>query len=195
MIPYPVVLASGSPRRKVLLAPLVPEFEVVVSDVDEDALTVSDPEETARTLASAKARAVAHLRPGALVIGADTVVAVNTGTGYEQLAKPTDAADAVRMLRALSGRKHVVITGVALVSPDQTLTFADTTHVAFRDLSDEEIRDYVATGEPMDKAGAYAIQGGAAGFVASVEGSVTNVVGLPVEVLKQVLDDLAGKQN
>ncbi len=179
----PVVLASGSPRRKELLARLVSEFEVLVSDVDEEALTVADPIETAERLAEAKARAVAVLRPDALVVGADTVVAL----GDEQFAKPRDAADARRMLRALSGRTHVVATGVSLVAAEGVQTFHDRTHVTFRDLTDAEIEAYVATGEPMDKAGAYAIQGGASAFVLRREGSESNVIGLPLERLAPLL--------
>ena len=179
-----VVLASGSPRRRELLARLVPEFEVVVADVDEEALTVADPFETAERLAEAKARAVALLRPGCLVVGGDTVVAVDG----EQLAKPRDPEDARRMLRALAGRRHVVATGVSLVSPQGVQTFHERTWVTFRPLTEGEIEAYVATGEPMDKAGAYAIQGGAAGFVAQREGSESNVVGLPLERLAEALE-------
>ena len=156
---------------------------MVTSDVDEEALTVSDPFETAERLAEAKARAVANLRPDALVIGGDTVVALDG----EQFAKPKHAADAKRMLRNLSGRTHVVATGISLVSPGGVQTFHDKTYVTFRDLSDEEIEAYVATGEPMDKAGAYAIQGGAAGFVTKREGSESNVIGLPLERLREHL--------
>lgn len=183
----PIVLASGSPRRKELLARLVPTFEVLVSDVDEEALTVADPLETAERLAEAKARAVSVLRPDALVIGADTVVFL----GNEQFAKPRDAADARRMLRALSGRIHTVATGVALAEPKRVIVFHDRTHVTFRDLTDAEIDAYVATGEPMDKAGAYAIQGGAGAFVIRREGSESNVVGLPLEALRGRLESNA----
>jgi septum formation protein len=184
-----------------LLREIVPDFEVLVAPVDEEALTVPDPWETAEWLALAKARAVAALRPEALVIGGDTVVAYvpspptpSPGTNHPgegafvQLAKPRDEADAMRMLRALSGRDHVVITGVAFVSPQGERSLTDTTTVSFRELTDEEIAAYVATGEPMDKAGAYAIQGGAAAFVARIEGSWSNVVGLPVEAVNRVLD-------
>jgi septum formation protein len=181
----PVVLASASPRRKELLSTLIDDFEVLVSEVDEDALTSSDPWRTAEELSLAKAVAVAQLRPDALVIGGDTVVAIKSGEGYEQLAKPLDAADAERMLRRLSGETHVVITGVSLVWSGGRKTFSATSSVMFRELSGDEIRAYVDTGEPMDKAGAYAIQGGAAGFVAHLEGSLTNVIGLPVEMLKE----------
>ena len=181
-----VVLASGSPRRKELLARLVPKFEVLVSDVDEEALTVADPIQTAERLAEAKARAVFALRPDALVVGADTVVFL----GGEQFAKPRDAADARRMLHALSGRTHTVATGVSLIRPEGVRTFHERTSVTFRELSDAEIAAYDATGEPMDKAGAYAIQGGAAGFVARREGSESNVVGLPLERLAEALRDI-----
>lgn len=181
-----VVLASGSPRRRELLTRLVPEFEVLVADVDEDALTLPDPFETAERLAEEKAKAVAALRPDALVIGGDTVVALDG----VQFAKPRDAADARRMLRALSGQTHVVATGVSLVSAKSVQTFHDRTYVTFRELSDEEIAEYVATGEPMDKAGAYAIQGGAAGFVVRREGSESNVIGLPLEALTEALKSI-----
>lgn len=178
-----VVLASGSPRRRELLATLVPEFEVLVIEVDEEALTLPDPFETAERLAEAKAKAVAPLRPEAIVIGGDTVVALNG----EQFAKPKDVEDARRMLRALSGQTHVVATGISLVTPKAVQTFHDKTYVTFRELTDEEIADYVATGEPMDKAGGYAIQGGAAGFVVGREGSESNVIGLPLEALAVAL--------
>jgi septum formation protein len=180
----PVVLASASPRRKELLREVVPEFEVVVAPVDEEALTVPDPWETAERLALAKARAVFALRPEARVIGGDTVVAYSPVAGeYVQLAKPCDDADAVRMLRALSGREHVVVTGVAIVSPAGARSFTETTRVFFHALTDAEILDYVAQEQPMDKAGAYGIQGGAKAFVDRLEGSWSNVVGLPVERL------------
>jgi septum formation protein len=183
---YPVVLASASPRRRELLRQLVPEFEVVPADVDEDSFTVGDPWETARKLAVEKARAVSKNRPEALVIGSDTVVAIAVGRDtFEQLAKPRDESDAVRMLQLLSGRKHVVVTGVALVRGAVEWVLADTTTVWFRPLQEHEIREYVATGEPLDKAGAYAIQGGASQFIEKVEGSTTNVIGLPLEQLGQ----------
>jgi septum formation protein len=190
--PVPVILASASPRRKELLAQITPEFEVRVSDVDEEALTTADPWETAERLALAKARAVAAQFPQAIVIGGDTVVAVGDEHGaYDQLAKPVDQEDARAMLGRLSGREHLVITGVGLVWPGGQESFHDTSRVRFRDLTDQEIREYVATGEPMDKAGAYAIQGGASGFVNGLEGSLSNVIGLPLEMLRERLERLA----
>ncbi len=178
-----VVLGSASPRRRELLGQLVPDFEILVSDVDEEALTTSDPWETAEGLALAKAQAVAKLRPDALVIGGDTVVAHQD----RQLAKPLDGEEAVAMLLSLSNQTHRVITGVALVWPGGSESWHDTSEVTFRELSRDEVERYVATGEPMDKAGAYAIQGGAAGFVEKLEGSLTNVIGLPLEGLRERL--------
>lgn len=197
--PYPVILASGSPRRKDLLSHLIETFEVVVPDVDEDDAESLDPRELAEGLALAKAQAVFHHRPEALVIGGDTVVAVpkdicglsekDWGPGhlFDLLAKPADEDEARAMLRRLSGRTHLVVTGFALLWPGGSAAGADASYVAFRDLSDEEIAAYVATGEPMDKAGAYGIQGYARDFVSRIEGSVSNVTGLPLEKLEQAL--------
>jgi septum formation protein len=141
-------------------------------------------------LALAKAAAVLGKNPDALVIGGDTVVAIAEADGvYRHLAKPLDASDAAEMLRALSGREHLVITGVALVMKGNQAAATDTTRVFFRELHEDEIEHYVSTGEPMDKAGAYAIQGGAKDFVQKIEGSWSNVVGLPVELLRQMLTD------
>ncbi len=189
-VPYSVVLASGSPRRKELLLTLFREFEVVVSNVDEEALTSYDPVQTAKDLALAKAKAVAELRPDSLVIGGDTVVALESDRGVNQLSKPATPEQAVEMLERLSGKTHQVITGVALVWPTGDLCFSEVSNVDFRVLSRTEVEAYVATGEPMDKAGAYAIQGGAAGFVHNLDGSISNVVGLPLEALSSRLEGL-----
>lgn len=189
-LPYPVILASGSPRRKELLRQLIADFEIVVPDLDEAALSQTDPWGTAESLAQAKAALIAKDNRSKIVIGGDTVVAVAANedeTDYIQLGKPADEDDAYRMLRMLSGRDHVVITGISIVTPHGTEVFSDTSSVVFKDLSDEEIRAYIATGEPMDKAGAYAIQGGAAAFVAKVEGSMSNIIGLPMEALEERL--------
>lgn len=142
----------------------------------------------ARLLAEAKAQKVHVTDPEALVIGADTVVAYqDSASNWHQLAKPLDDEDAVRMLSLLSGRRHSVITGVAVLFGAFQSVAVDTTKVRFKSLSPEQIREYVATGEPMDKAGAYAIQGGAKEFVSTIEGSWSNVVGLPLEMLKPTL--------
>lgn len=188
---YPVVLASASPRRRELLAQLIPEFEVVRPDIEEDALTLDDPWQTAQRLAREKALAVFEDRPEALVIGGDTVVAVMEGGRHTQLAKPPSSDEACAMLARLSGREHLVITGVAVRWPRGMEAFTETSKVAFRPLTSDEIAAYVATGEPMDKAGAYAIQGGASAFVERVEGSMSNVVGLPLERLEEALKSLS----
>lgn len=189
----PLVLASGSPRRKELLATVVPDFTVELSHVDEDALTDFDPWKTAEILAVAKARAVFQARaargePPAIVLAGDTVVALIDPGEETQLAKPTDAEAAVRMLRRLSGRSHVVITALAVCAPESELCKIDTARVTFRVLEEQEIRAYVATGEPMDKAGGYAIQGGASGFVARLEGDIETVIGLPTRLVRKLLD-------
>lgn len=175
---YPVVLASTSPRRIELLASLTPAFEVLASGVDE-VLDQPDPKLLAEELARRKAAAVAALRPDALVIGADTVVSLH-GVIY---GKPESFEMAVETLERLSGRAHSVITGVALASPEGLVSFVEETQVTFRELTRQEIGAYVRTGEPMDKAGGYAIQGGAAGFAVAVDGDLDCVVGLPIGAL------------
>jgi septum formation protein len=166
-----LVLASQSPRRSELLRNAGIGFRVQAAGVDETPFPGEAPVDYVRRLARAKAAAV----EGELVLGADTVVVVDG----QILGKPADSADAVRMLRLLSGRAHEVITGICLAG-----TVAhDITTVFFSRISEEEIRDYVASGEPMDKAGAYAIQGRASCFVERIEGSYSNVVGLPVAMV------------
>ncbi|MFQ3587075.1 MAG: Maf family protein [Fimbriimonadaceae bacterium] len=195
-IPFPVVLASASPRRRRLLAELIPAFAVVPADVDEEAITCADPYATAERLARAKASAVAHRHPNAVVIGGDTVVAISqsddASSDWEMLAKPADAEDAVRMLRKLTGRTHLVVTGICLVWPGGERTFHDASWVTFRPASEQEIRTYVATGEPLDKAGAYGIQDASHDFCTRIDGSTANVVGLPTEKLGRVLRELWG---
>jgi len=170
-----LVLASASSRRRRLLAQVGLEFEVEPSSIEED-FTSHVPALGARSLARAKARAVQARRPGAVVIGADTVV-VKDGV---VLGKPRDPAEAESMLRRLSGSAHQVITGVAVVDEQEEYVDHEVTTVWFRRLREEEIREYVASGEPMDKAGAYAIQGLGAVLVARIEGDYYNVVGLPL---------------
>lgn len=174
----PLILASASPRRRELLTRAGFTFEVIPAHVNEDPLQDEDPRTYVVRLARDKAEAVyGQLRvPEAVVIGADTTVTVD---GHI-LAKPEDAADARRMLRKLSGRTHQVITGVAIASATGTEAVAEVTSVEFLRLSDEEIAVYVATGEPMDKAGAYGIQGYAARWIPRIEGCYFNVVGLPL---------------
>ncbi|RYG66290.1 Maf-like protein, partial [bacterium] len=160
-------------------------FEVVPADVDEAALVADDPWRTAEATALAKARAVRALHHGATVIGGDTVVAIETGEGWTLLGKPTDDADAVRMLSLLSGREHVVVTGVAVISREGERIASETSTVRIA-MTDAEIAEYVATGEPQGKAGAYAIQGGHPG-IALVSGPWDNVVGLPTQLLATLL--------
>lgn len=180
-----LVLASSSPRRRELLATLGVEFEVRPADADETPRAGETPEPLVLRLALAKARAAA--RPGELVLGADTIVALDD----EPLGKPADAAEARAMLARLSGRHHQVWTGVALVERTESgareRALAVVTDVVFRALDPAEIASYVASGEPLDRAGAYAIQGGAAAFVASVDGSWSNVVGLPLGAVRDLL--------
>jgi septum formation protein len=182
-----LILASGSPRRRALLATLGLPFSVVVSDVAEDLDPALTPAEQAVTLAERKARAVAAGIPRGLVLGADTIVVLDG----EILGKPGDNADARRMLRRLSGRPHEVITGVALVdaATGASRSAAVTSTVHMRPLTDEAIVAYVATGEPRDKAGAYAIQGRGAALIDRHEGSFTNVVGLPLDEVAALLRD------
>lgn len=172
-----LVLASGSPRRLELLASLGLDCEVFPVDIDESPRPGEAPPVYARRLASEKAAAaVTRLGPRRLVLAADTVVAL----GDEIFGKPADAAEAVRMLRRLSGRVHAVHTAVAASRGDAASVRLSSSEVEFRHLLEEEIDAYVATGEPLDKAGAYGVQGLAAVFVTRLCGSYSGVVGLPL---------------
>ena len=189
-VPFPVVLASASPRRKELLSKLLGEFEVLPAHVDEAAINDPDPWVLAQRTAREKALAVARLRPDALVIGGDTVVAVPQDGGWRQLGKPADVEDARAMLRSLSGRTHTVITGVCLCWPGGMSAFTESSKVTFRKISDGEIAAYVATGSPLDKAGAYGLQDDSQSFIEKVEGPIDNVIGLPMEKLEEALYSL-----
>lgn len=181
-----LVLASQSPRRKELLGQMGLKFTVVSPDVDENALELRDPQALVKALSLAKARQVADtLDPETLVIAADTVVVLDQNI----LGKPADTIQAEAMLAALSGRSHQVCTGVTVCQNSRTVTEAEVTQVTFRDLTPEEIRNYVATGEPMDKAGSYGIQGLGALLVSGIQGDYSNVVGLPVCRLGRILTD------
>jgi septum formation protein len=178
-----LILASASPRRAELLAASGFTFDVVPAAIDEAPLQDEAPGDYALRVAREKAAAVAALHPDAAVLAADTVVVVGT----ELLGKPRDAMDAARMLRLLSGTTHVVHTAVALrVDGDET-SHLDGTRVHFRPLTEDEMDWYVASGEPVGKAGAYAIQGRAARFIDWIEGSWSNVVGLPVATVDRML--------
>lgn len=181
-----LILASGSPRRRELLETMgLREFTVVKPDFDEDAVTAPSPAALVETLSAGKARAAAQAvgDADALILAADTVVALDG----EILGKPADEAEACRMLRALSGREHAVYTGFTLLQGASMLTGHEETIVRFRTLSEEEITAYVSTGEPMDKAGSYGIQGLASLFVEGIRGDYFNVMGLPVCRLGQEL--------
>jgi len=180
-----IVLASASPRRAELLRNAHIHFTVDPADIPEIVRPGEGPADFAQRAAREKARAVARRRPKDIVLGADTVVAV----GEEILGKPADAEDARRMLELLSGRSHQVITGVCIVSDGSELSSFATTTVTFAALTPEEIGDYIATGEPMDKAGAYGIQGVASRWATRLEGCYFNVVGLPVPLVFRMLKD------
>ena len=181
-----LILASASPRRRELLTQAGYTFEVHPAHVNEDLYPGEDAITYVVRLARDKAQAVfaAINDPNVIILGADTTVTID---GHI-LAKPEDAADAARMLRMLSGRTHRVITGVALATTTGVEVAAEVTGVQFRTLSDADIAAYVATGEPMDKAGAYGIQGLAAKWIPRVEGCYFNVVGLPLALVATMLE-------
>ncbi|MDZ4200492.1 MAG: Maf family protein [Kiritimatiellia bacterium] len=190
-----LILASQSPRRRDLLNAAGFVFTVIPPDVDETPRSGESPEVFACRVAADKARAVAgRLPPDSgprVIVGCDTVVTIDG----EILGKPSNKADAARMLHQLSGRVHQVISGLCVLlqtapGDREEKTQAVVTEVEFRALTETEIFRYVSTGDPMDKAGAYAIQGGAAHLVAAARGSYTNVIGLPVEILFPILDAL-----
>ncbi|HXY32289.1 MAG TPA: Maf family protein [Gemmatimonadaceae bacterium] len=178
-----VVLASSSPRRRELLSMIGIAHTVVPAGIDESLLLGESPPAHAERLARAKAEVVAARNPSSVVIGADTIVVVDG----EVLGKPVDAAEAVRTLRRLSGRVHTVHTAVAVAVNARTESAIESVAVEFRTLDDEEIADYVATGEPMDKAGAYGIQGFGATIVRRIEGDYFAVMGLSLTLLVSLL--------
>jgi septum formation protein len=197
-----LVLASASPRRQELLREAGINFVVHPANVNEKVRAGESPKDCAQRLAKEKALAVAPSQPDDWVLGADTVVAVQG----EILGKPADGEDAARMLRMLSGREHVVVTGVCLVGPAAPMhprpedkeqgdaarraivdVRSESTRVTFAEISELDIQVYVASGEPMDKAGAYAIQGLASRWIPRIEGDYSNVVGLPIRLVKEML--------
>jgi len=182
MIERHLILASGSPRRRQLLELIGVKFEVAPADIDETPLPDENPVAYASRAARDKALAVATGHPGRLVLGADTVVEID----QEILGKPSSMDEAADMLRRLSGKSHLVHTALALVTDGAAHEVVDSARVQFVDLTDEMIRWYVATGEPMDKAGAYAVQGLGGLLVEGVEGSPNTVIGLPVHRLPEL---------
>ncbi len=179
-----IILASKSPRRQELIRNITEDFEVIVSETDEVLPEGISPYDAPVYLSGLKARAVAAEHPDRVVIGADTVVILNG----EVLGKPHDEADAMRMLRLLSGNTHSVVTGCTLIQGEREHRFSSRTEVTFYELSEGEIAAYIATGEPSDKAGAYGIQGKGMLFVEKIEGCYFNVMGLPVGQLNRELD-------
>ena len=179
-----LILASSSVRRYDLLKAAGITFEAVPVKIEEEVIKAEPPGEHVRRLALEKANAAFLKRPESVVLGADTVVLI----GSELMGKPKNDDDAVRMLRTLSGREHEVLTGLAILAPNREPAIEVTrTRVWFNPLSDDEIADYVATGEPQDKAGAYGIQGLGSRFIDRIQGSYANVVGLPVALVYRLL--------
>lgn len=181
-----LLLASASPRRAGLLTAAGFSFDVVPADVDEQLLPGEDPEAHVLRLARAKVWAVTSTEPDSVILGADTVVIVDG----EILGKPADDRQAASMLRRLSGRSHQVLTGVVVRRGTREESGVERTSVRFLPLSDQEIAWYISTGEARDKAGAYGAQGLASRFVERIDGSYTNVVGLPVPLVCRLLDSL-----
>ena len=189
LMDYDVILASASPRRKELLSLMCENFRVIPSDCDEKIPEDVTPELAPEYLSGIKCRCIASVYDLSVVIGCDTVVICDG----EVLGKPVDEADAIRMLKMLSGKTHHVVTGVTLGRGCRYSSFSVDTAVTFRELSDQEIKAYVKSGEPMDKAGAYGIQGRFAAYIKGIDGDYANVVGLPVgrlyQEIKRLLED------
>lgn len=182
-----IILASASPRREQLLKQIGISFRVIPSEVDETSMAALQPDECVKQCALAKAKAVAaKVNIADIVIGADTVVALAESV----FGKPHDAVEAVWMLQQLSGRTHSVWSGMAIVTEQRSFVTAVETQVTLVELTTHQIERYVATGEPLDKAGSYAIQGLGAMFVRKIDGCYSNVVGLPLQILASQLNEL-----
>ena len=179
-----IILASASPRRRELMCFITEDFEIKTADVDETIENGTKPEDAVKSLALKKAQAVSKKYKGRLVIGADTIVVCNN----EILGKPENENSAFEMLKMLSGKTHYVLTGVCITDWVKTECFCVKSDVTFFNLSDEEIRQYIQSGEPMDKAGSYAIQGKGSLFVEKINGDYFNIVGLPVSALNKKLE-------
>ncbi|NNE66689.1 MAG: septum formation inhibitor Maf [Pyrinomonadaceae bacterium] len=184
-----IVLASGSPRRSEILGSVGWKFSKQVPDVDESEREGEHPEDYVRRLAETKSRAIAAASPSAVVLGADTTVVVDG----QIIGKPVNQDDARRMISLLSGRWHDVLTGVALSRGQMTLSGVQKTSVLFREMDADEVEFLVQHGEPMDKAGAYAVQAQAALFIERIEGDYWNVVGLPVSLVYGLYNELISR--
>lgn len=178
-----LILASGSPRRSEILNSVGWEFTKHVPDIDESVIEGEPPEDYVRRLAKTKAEAIAVSFPGEIVLGADTTVVIEG----QIIGKPTDLEDARRMLKMLSGNWHEVLTGIAVVRNGETFTGLQRTRVKFAEMSEAEIDFLVEKGDPLDKAGAYAVQAQAALFIEKIEGDYWNVVGLPVRLVYEMI--------
>ena len=177
-----IILASSSPRRKELLKKIFNDFEIHVSD-EEEITNAKNPKEVAIDNAIIKAKSVAKNFPNDTIIAADTIVTL----GDKIFGKPKNFDDACKMLKELSNKIHVVITGLAVIKNGELKTAIEKTEVHFGEMTDEEIFNYVSTGEPMDKSGSYALQGGIAPYVKKINGDWSNVVGLPLYRLRKLL--------
>lgn len=182
-----VILASASPRRRELLTQIFPEFEIIPAIGQEKSDKSLPPKDYVAALAAQKCDEVFSSHPNSLVIGCDTIVVFDG----KILGKPKDSEEAIKTLSALSGKIHQVMTGVCIRTPQKRLIDVDVTEVTFNELSEKFIKDYVESGSPLDKAGSYGIQDG--GVVKSYFGSYTNVVGLPVELIKTMVKDALGQ--
>ena len=189
--PFRLILASGSPRRRELLTQAGYIFDIEAADIDETPRANESPAAYVKRLAEEKARAVLAKHAGyhgkLIVLGADTTVVADN----EILAKPDDAADAKRMLRKLSGRTHEVLTGIAAATRAGVISAVESTEVVFSEIPDTELDHYCATREPLDKAGAYGIQGYAARWIPRIEGDYFNVMGLPIARVVRLIDEAA----
>lgn len=178
-----LILASGSPRRKEILSYLSIPFEVITSNFEEKIDENKPLEEEIKRLSKEKANTVFKENKDSIVIGADTIVTIKN----KILGKPKNKEEAYQMLKLLSNKKHAVITGVTIISEEKTETFASISNVYFNKLTDKEINNYIATGEPMDKAGAYAIQGIGSKFISKIDGDYYAIMGLPInEIYKRL---------
>jgi len=181
---HKIILASASPRRKELLNKIVAHFRVITSGVDEARISAASPVSFARKAAICKAKAVAAKYKSSIVIGADTIVLL----GKKIIGKPKNPKDAIAMLKSLAGKTHKVITGIAVIFPGlKIVSRVAVTRVKMNKISDQEILDYVKSGRPLDKAGAYGIQEIEEIFINKIEGDYDNVVGLPVRQLQKIL--------
>ncbi|WP_068674801.1 nucleoside triphosphate pyrophosphatase [Oceanobacillus sp. Castelsardo] len=186
-----LILASGSPRRKELLQNMNLSFDVIVSDVEETIDRTLSPEELVQSISYQKAFSIAKNHPKAFVIGADTVVLLDN----QVLGKPTTEENAFQILHQLSGRQHEVLTGVTIIKDKQIISFYEKTLIEFWPLTKSEIWDYIKTGEPMDKAGSYGIQGLGSYLVKKINGDYCTVVGLPVARLLRELEQMGYKKE